>query len=176
MGISWSEARDLATTQTYFGLQGQGYLSTITTQEEVQLTGEQSAGARWIGGSDQTSEGVWRWGTGPEVGQVFWNGAVNGSAPDGMFAFWNSNEPNNCCGGEDYAHITDPSIGIVGSWNDLPITGETNPNSAYHPKGYIVEFGGMDGDPEISISASTIIVTPKVEITSRWFCDSDLGC
>ena len=50
VGITWSAARDLAETYTYFGLQG--YLVTILSAEEAQLCGEQAAGAGWIGGSD----------------------------------------------------------------------------------------------------------------------------
>lgn len=172
LGITWTEALQAASEQTYFGLQG--YLATITTEEEVQLTGEQAQGTGWIGGSDQSTEGVWRWETGPEAGQIFWNGAVSGSAPDGMFAFWNANEPNNCCGGENYAHITDPDIGILGSWNDLPVTGDTNPSSPYHPKGYVVEFGGMDGDPNINVSASTIIIMPQTTVSSNNVCDEGI--
>lgn len=172
IGVSWTQARDAAAAETYFGLQG--YLATITTEEEVQITGEQAQGTGWIGGSDQGTEGVWRWETGPEAGQVFWNGAVNGSSPDGMFAFWNNGEPNNL-GEEDYAHITDPDIGILGSWNDLAITGSTDPNSAYHPKGYIVEFGGMPGDPDINVSASTVIVMPKTNIYTNRICEEGIA-
>lgn len=172
VGISWTQARQAASELTFFGMQG--YLATVTTEEEVQLTGEQAEGTGWIGGTDEGTEGVWRWATGPEAGQVFWNGAVNGSSPDGMFAFWNNGEPNNL-GDEDYAHITDPDIGILGSWNDLPVTGETNPDSPYHPKGYIVEFGGMEGDPNINVSASTIIVTPKVTIEKNRICDEGMA-
>ena len=168
VGITWQQAKDAAEEQTFFGLQG--YLATITTEEEVQLTGEQAQGTGWIGASDQGSEGVWRWETGPEAGQVFWNGAVSGSSPDGMFAFWNNGEPNNCCGGENYAHVTDPDIGILGSWNDLPITGDTSPSSPYHPQGYVVEFGGLDGDPDINVSGSSIIVMPKTTIVSNNVC------
>ncbi len=170
VGITWQEARDAAESQTYFGLQG--YLATITTPEEVQLTGEQALGTGWIGGSDNSVEGIWRWETGPEAGQIFWNGAVSGSAPNGMFTYWNSGEPNNCCGGENYAHITDPDIGILGSWNDLPNTGSTDPESPYHPQGYIIEFGGMDGEPDdIDVSGSTTITMPKTEITTADVCD-----
>ena len=170
LSITWSAAKIAAEQQTYFGLQG--YLATITSQDEMQLTGEQSTGTGWIGGSDQQNEGTWIWETGPEAGQVFWQGAANGSAPNGMYEFWNTNEPNDF-NGEDYAHITDPSIGILGSWNDLPNTGDADINSPYHPKGYIVEFGGMPGDPDINISASTTIVMPKLEETIFTVCDND---
>ncbi|WP_400080689.1 T9SS type B sorting domain-containing protein [Winogradskyella sp. R77965] len=159
VGITWVEARNLAASQTYFGLQG--YLATITTEEESQLAGEQSAGTGWIGGSDSETEGTWKWVTGPEAGQVFWQGAVNGSAPNNAYSFWNTNEPNNL-GEEDYAHITAPTVGILGSWNDLSNTGSTNPNSDYHPQGYIVEFGGMPNEPEINLSASSTILMPRL--------------
>ena len=168
VGITWQEAKDAAENLTYFGLQG--YLATITTPEEVQITGEQALGTGWIGGSDSDVEGVWKWETGPEAGQVFWNGTANGSAPNGMFSFWNTGEPNNF-NDEDYAHITDPSIGILGSWNDLPNAGDL-PNTPYHPQGYVVEFGGMPGDPDsINVSGSTVIVMPKTNVTTTNVCD-----
>lgn len=157
-GITWNNARTLAQTYTYFGLQG--YLATITSPEEAQLSGEQAAGAGWIGGSDEAVEGVWRWMTGPEAGTIFWNGGINGSSPN--YANWNNNEPNNCCGGEDYAHITAPGIGVDGSWNDLPNTGDLDPTSPYHPQGFIVEYGGSPGDPIIDISASTKITINEI--------------
>ena len=162
-GITWTSARALAATYTYFGLQG--YLATITSAEEAQLTGEQAAGAGWIGGSDAQTEGVWRWMTGPEAGTIFWNGGINGAPPPGGYANWNVGEPNNCCGGEDYAHVTDPAVGTPGSWNDLPNTGELDPNSLFHPKGFIVEYGGTPGDPVLDISASTRITIPEITST-----------
>jgi gliding motility-associated-like protein len=151
-GITWTAAKNVAETYTYYGLQG--YLATITSDDEAQLSGEQAAGTGWIGGSDEETEGVWKWMSGPEAGTVFWNGGPTGSTPN--YANWNTNEPNNQ-GNEDYAHVTAPNVGIVGSWNDLPNTGDTDPNSDYHPQGFIVEYGGMPGDPVVDISASTQI-------------------
>lgn len=168
-GITWTQARDAAAAQTYFGLQG--YLATITSTEESQLAGEQSAGTGWIGGNDAEVEGTWKWVTGPESGTVFWQGTANGSAPNGEYAFWNTQEPNDA-GGEDYAHITSPSVGILGSWNDLSVTGAIDPNSDYHPQGYIVEFGGMPGDPEINLSASSTIVMPRIFVDDISVCGS----
>jgi hypothetical protein len=69
VGITWSNAKTAAENSTYYGLQG--YLATITAADEAQLSGEQAAGAGWIGGSDEVTEGVWRWMTGPEIGMVF---------------------------------------------------------------------------------------------------------
>jgi gliding motility-associated-like protein len=170
VGISWTQARDAAASQTYFGLQG--YLATITTPEESQLAGEQSSGTGWIGGSDAEVEGTWRWVTGPEEGTVFWQGNFNGSAPNGEYAFWNTQEPNNA-GDEDYAHITSPNIGTLGSWNDLAVTGDPNPSSDYHPQGYIVEFGGLPNEPEINLSASSTITMPRLFSDDITTCGSD---
>jgi gliding motility-associated-like protein len=158
LGVTWLEAKIAAETSSYFGLQG--YLATITTSEEAQLSGEQAPGTGWIGGSDAAVEGVWRWMTGPEKGTIFWNGDMNGSSPN--YANWNTGEPNNS-GDEDYAHVTAPGLGINGSWNDLRVTGSTNASSVYHPQGYIVEYGGTPGDPIVDISASTQISVAAVE-------------
>ncbi|MCB0443456.1 MAG: hypothetical protein KDC50_05345, partial [Flavobacterium sp.] len=155
IGITWNNARTAAANRTYYGLQG--YLATITAPDEAQLSGEQAAGAGWIGGSDEANEGVWRWMTGPENGTIFWNGGINGSTPN--YANWNNGEPNNL-GNENYAHVTAPGVGITGSWNDLSNTGEASGN--YQPKGYIVEYGGMPGDPILQISTSTTITIPNI--------------
>lgn len=167
VGITWTSARDLAATSTYYGLQG--YLATILSADEAKLIGEQASGTGWIGGSDAETEGVWKWVTGPEAGTIFWNGNANGSSPN--FAFWNTGEPNQL-GDEDYAHITQPGVGIRGSWNDLSNTGDNTGN--YQPKGYVVEYGGMPGEPTLQIAASTKITipvaTPAIDPTP--VCDS----
>ena len=170
-GIAWNSAKTEAESLDYFGLQG--YLATITTIEEAELSGEQTSGTGWIGASDMTTEGIWTWETGPEIGQAFYNQNTGESIND-SFSFWNIGEPNNSQGNEDYAHITDPSIGELGSWNDLPNEGSPDPNNPYHPQGYIVEFGGMSGDPlDIQISASTKIIMPKLTQLTDSVCESE---
>ena len=159
--ISWSDAKIAAENLTYYGRRG--YLATLTSQEEADFAGKQVSGTGWIGGSDEETEGVWKWVTGPEAGTVFWRGEVNGTTQN--FAFWNNNEPNDFRGndpvGEDYAHITDPSIGIQGAWNDLPNQGGID---LYIAKGYVVEYG-FPGDPPLSIVASTSIYIPSITDT-----------
>lgn len=158
IGITWTQARDQAEGRDYYGLPG--YLATITSREEAQLSGEQAGGAGWIGGSDAEIEGTWKWVTGPEQGDVFWVGEANGSAPNGAFEFWNIGEPNNL-GGEDYAHVTAPGVGITGSWNDLSNTGGASGD--YQPKGYIVEYGYDGPEDAPDFSAFTRIYTNQID-------------
>ncbi len=166
VGISWTDAEIAASNRTYFGLQG--YLVTLTSQAEADFSGSQAQGVGWIGANDNNVEGEWRWETGPEAGTQFWSGGVGGT--ELTFAFWNLNEPNNCCGGENYAHITDPSVtSSPGSWNDLSNSGG---GGAYAAQGYVVEYGGTIGDPTLNITATTSINLSSCSvITNRRITD-----
>ncbi len=154
-GISWSDAESEARTKELFGLEG--YLTTITTSSENQFILDRVSGTAWIGASDDEQEGVWRWVTGPE-------GLENGGS--GMlltsgFTNWDvaAGEPNDCCsnvpGEENFAHMMDWTS-PPGMWNDLPNAGG---GGQYFPTGYIVEYGGLPGDPDIldRISGTTMI-------------------
>lgn len=143
--LSWSAAKAEAMSTNYYGLQG--YLATVTSQGENDFIKLKTKGVGWIGASDAAKEGEWRWVTGPEgkgdggKGQLFY---ITGSGPyQGSYTNWNSGEPNNVNGGENYAHITVFSNNPSGSykWNDLPDSGGQD---EYASKGYLIEFGGME--------------------------------
>lgn len=159
-GILWTTAKAEAESDAmmYFGLRG--YLATITSQVENDFIRLKTKGVGWIGASDATVEGEWRWVTGPEgledggKGRLFWNkGPIAG-----QYTNWNVGEPNDCCNPnvdheEDYAHITYFPNDQANSykWNDLP-----NYSTAqyYVPAGYLIEFGGFPNDPVVELSAT----------------------
>ena len=164
-GILWTEARNAAAAINYYGLQG--YLATITSKSENDFIWSKIDGVGWIGASDSGQEGEWKWMTGPEAGTKFWQGNYNGNALNGQYSYWNSGEPNNTQKSwgvdEDYAHINSNPNTIPKSWNDLPNEGDkNNPNGYYYPEGFIVEFGGMPGDPEVSLSANAQLKMTKI--------------
>lgn len=90
------------------------------------------------------------WVDGPEAGKLASYGAykaqVNAPDPDGgtMFTNWGSGEPNNSSG-EQCMHFY-ASTG--GAWNDFSYS---NPAVNY----YVIEYGGMPGDPEDGEDEST---------------------
>jgi len=131
--ITWTSARTAAAGLSHNGQAG--YLATITSAAENTFLGTLFNDG-WIGGTDQATEGVWVWADGPEAGQQFWSGGPGGTATAPFnFASWNSGEPNNSGGNEDFAHYQG------GNWNDL-----TDGNRP----GYYVEFdpGQVVGTPE----------------------------
>lgn len=147
-GIFWTASLAEAANQNLFGLNG--YLATITTTGENQFILDRVSGTAWIGASDAADEGVWRWVTGPEA--VLDNGA--GRLLSDGFTNWEVGEPNNQ-GPEHYAHMMDWST-PPGKWNDLADQGG---GGEYATTGYIVEYGGQAGDPDVfsSITGTTTL-------------------
>lgn len=121
--FGWNAARAAALASSFNGQQG--YLVTITSAGENAFLAGLTGNTAWTGGSDEVTEGTWRWMDGPEAGTAFW---INGVTQ--TYANWNGGEPNNV-GNEDYLHF---NFGGSGGWNDVP---------AGFTHGYIVEYGGL---------------------------------
>ncbi|MBN2663399.1 MAG: gliding motility-associated C-terminal domain-containing protein [Bacteroidales bacterium] len=169
----WIGARNHASSQTYFGFQG--YLATITCAEENSFITQKLDASAFIGASDIDAEGVWKWMTGPEAGTIFWN---NGTTI--TYDNWNANgEPNNTAGEEHYACIygqNHPTWGQTGFWNDI----RQFPEALDLIAGYVIEFGGMAGDPPLNIADTKTIVfqnSPQLNltVTGSTVCEGDNG-
>ncbi len=160
-GTSWTSAVSGASAQSYLGYTG--YLATITTSSENAFIVQTLGNDGWIGASDgyseinsatgtttysnqSAAEGNWYWVTGPEAGTPFSTGNTSPAAVSGRYMNWNSGEPNNSGGNENYGMIY--MSGTPGKWND----GSGNLN------GYIVEFGGLTSDPVITLASTSQII------------------
>ncbi|MGC4072095.1 MAG: fibronectin type III domain-containing protein [Nibricoccus sp.] len=168
-GITWTAAKAAAESRRFYGMQG--YLATITSAAENTFITTKLVGQGWMGASDAAQESIWRWVTGPEgledSGQgrhFFTQTSAHGSSPSfsglygshgngggnpvgGYYSNWWNSEPNDATPQhENYAHFY-----TQGAWNDYP-------NSAGNGiSGYVVEYGGMPGDPSPTIAVTTTL-------------------
>ncbi|NPE30054.1 PGF-pre-PGF domain-containing protein [Methanococcoides sp. SA1] len=155
--ISWTTAKAEAESKSLYGLQG--YLVTITSSDENTFVGSKTSADAWIGANDSSSEGDWRWVTGPEgteesgAGRKFYSGkaSTGGAAVDGEYNNWASGEPNDA-NGEDYAHMYGRNV--QKNWNDYP--------NSLDVTYYLVEYGGMNGDPTLTLSATVSVNVASV--------------
>ncbi len=170
---SWTTAKTSAAARTYLGLNG--YLATITSQEENDFIKLKLSADAWVGASDDVThinaatgastyanqaaaEGKWYWVTGPvsEIGTQFSNGNLTPTSVSSRFMNWNSNEPNNSSSNEHYGQLLSSGLNL-GKWNDLPNTSNL---------GYVVEYGGLAIDPLLNLSANrTISISTILPVT-----------
>ncbi len=157
---TWREAKDAAAASSKYG--AQGYLATITSKTENDFIQDRLKSDSWIGASDSGVEGEWRWVTGPEYGQQFWQGSGSGSDVDDMFVHWNNpltggtdeqkSEPNNSGSNEHCAEF----YAVDGLWNDQPCSSSL---------GYIVEYGAPGNLPVVSSKDISITTTDTTSPT-----------
>ena len=163
-GITWTSARTAAEGLSLYGLQG--YLVTVTSAAENTFVTGKLQGFGWLGASDAGHDKTWKWETGPEAGIQFFtqnNGpgtcGIGGTAYGGAYTNWAVGEPNDygygaspngCPGQEDYGHFYSDGV-----WNDFPN------DAGASIAGYVVEYGGMTGDPALQLTGDvTVNVQP----------------
>jgi hypothetical protein len=109
--LSWKDAKQYCENKGF-------YLATITSQAEDDFIKSWlpnlSKEYYWLGGTDEETEGIWKWITGEE-----WS-----------YQNWASGEPNNVKGVEHYLHIFTRQYNM--KWNDIP-------NINTNDKGFICE-------------------------------------
>lgn len=171
--FSWSAAKTAAASRSFYSMQG--YLATVTSQEENDFIQQKLGADGWIGASDDYShinaatgattyasqaaaEGKWYWVTGPsgEKGTQFSNANFTPVSVSGRYMNWNTNEPNNSST-EHYAEIY--TSGASGKWNDLGSSATL---------GYVVEYGGLASDPAVNLTCSRniIMIATSLQTTS----------
>lgn len=148
---SWTSANTAAQNATLIeppgviGVAGvTGHLANITSQLENDFVNALAPGNAWIGGSDAAVEGEWRWTSGPENGQQFWQGGAAGTTVAGSYARWGGGEPNNSGGTEDHVHMR-----ADGFWNDQ------NASTLYN---YVIEW-----DESLFVTATDAALVSRAE-------------
>ncbi len=117
-----------------------GHLVTIGSAGENSFVSAMSPSFIWIGFTDRTSEGTFKWVTSEPVGYTNWNGG----------------EPNNYQGNEDWAVI---NWGPNGTWNDW---------FYYSTALYVIEFEGGNIPTTRTGGLGSGAMFPKGTTTETW--------
>ncbi len=179
---AWDPAKTAAAGRSYFGLQG--YLATVTSQAENDFILGKLGGDAWIGAADNGHESEWYWVTGPEGAANTGNGTYffkqtaasstsvhlntpvynnnvgsGGNAIGGLYNNWANGQPDDYRDydsvAENYAHFYKNDFNHTdGTWNDYP---DDNNGGAGIVHGYVVEYGGMAGDPTLQLTGSVTV-------------------
>ena len=110
--VTWHQAKQQAEDMG-------GHLATLTSDAENTYVYDNFGTSAWLGGTDEDSEGTWRWVTGEPWG----------------YTRWHSAQPDNASGEEHYLEYRDGYPAYT--WNDWTATDTAN---------FIVEYESSDCD------------------------------
>ena len=154
---AYTTIKNAASSTTFRGQTG--YLVTITNQDEQDFIFNNVPGSNiLIGLTDEVTEGVFKWDTGPEAGTTVRNGSTNIT---GQYNNWCSGEPNNWGSGENYV-VT--KWGGSNCWNDYGPPATNFPGSI---SGYVIEYGSW-----INPDDQTFSDTYSSSVTNGLGCSS----
>jgi len=185
-GMSWNDARQHVLNASNADSEYTHYMATVTSQEEQDEINRQLQGAVtgiqvWLGGSDASTEGEWRWVEGPEgdedggAGRLFWKEGTNvqgekgETGVNGSYLNWNGGEPNDWSS-PTIDHEEDAlQIRVNGLWNDLPLTstGPTGYLRESDPNNLKVNDAADGGDFEMQkISFKRFLPSTTIDLTT----------
>jgi hypothetical protein len=167
-GTSWDAAKIAAEGTTLNGLRG--YLAEINSLSENDFTKRETTAQNiWIGATDEAVEGTWIWdGATAGTGGSTWNkpaGSGTNAGSSASFHSWASGEPNDYGSGEDCA-VTNWG-GLNGNWNDLPCS---------YSNGYLIEFGGRDGETSTAETRTLTTTVVAREAVTLGTLNSNVSC
>lgn len=173
------------TRRTMNGLNG--YLANITSLAEQNFLKDKLNVPGWIGGSDNTTEGIWQWNDGPEAGQVFYvqqtqnNVAItqaNGTTAtrsyttlsskrttnliDGreMYNYFSDGEPNGLSRSEQFAEFAyGQDYGAGKAWNDCQ-------NTCGGRSYYLIEYGDDGGTSTAATTSFNVLIPVAPQVSS----------
>ncbi|MCP5441413.1 MAG: DUF4347 domain-containing protein, partial [Chromatiaceae bacterium] len=157
----WSSAKTAAESTTLAGVNGQ--LVTIRSAAEneiVQNLAQPLSGSVWLGATDQTVEGTWRWLSGGTDADQFWLGAETGGKYGASYQNWNATQPNDLGGVEDAARLD----GSSGEWYDAPTTASNH----Y----YVVEW---NADEVLDATDALTYTIQSQTVSGAFAIDADSG-
>ncbi len=185
-GMSWNDARQHALNASNADSEYTHYMATVTSQEEQDEINRQLQGAAtgiqvWLGGSDASTEGEWRWVEGPEgdedsgLGRLFWKEGANAQGEkgetgvNGAYLNWNGGEPNDWPSPTTDHEEDALQIRVNGLWNDLPLTstGPTGYLRESDPNNLKVNDAADGGEFELQkISFKRFLESTTIDLTT----------
>ncbi len=153
--VTWSTAQSGAISTTLSGIAGQ--LATIgSANENALLTSLANGNTSWLGGADSVTEGTWRWYSGSNPTNQFWQGSSTGYAVGSLYTNFAPSQPDDSSGNQDFLALL-----ANGTWDD---------DSSTATKGvYIVEWNAdtvLDATNALTYSLTSQTVSGAFAINS----------